>query len=44
MRLAGPEIHQVCALGAQFGRLGSYSHGCGNFNPANSVGKDLGRG
>jgi hypothetical protein len=43
MRLAGAEIHQVGALRAQFGGLGGHSHGCGNLNPANAVGKDLGR-
>ncbi len=42
--LAGAEIHQVGALGAQLGGLGGHGHGCGNFNPANAVGKDFGRG
>ena len=41
MRLAGAEIHQVDALGAQFGGLGGDSHGCGNLDAADAVGKDL---
>ena len=39
--LAGAEIHQVGALGAQFGGLGGYGHGCGNFDAADAVGKDF---
>ena len=39
--LAGAEIHQVGALGAQFGGLGGHGHGCGNFDPANAIGKDF---
>ena len=39
MRLAGPKIHQVYALCAQFSRLGGNGHGCRNFDPANAVGK-----
>jgi hypothetical protein len=41
MGLAGAEIHQVGALSAQFGRLGGHSHGRGNFDPANAIGKDF---
>ncbi len=41
VRLAGPEIHQVGALSAQFGRLGGHSHGRGYFDPANAIGKDF---
>jgi len=41
VRLAGPEIHQVGALGAQFGRLGGHSHGRGYFDPANAIGKNF---
>ena len=40
--LAGAKIHQVCALGAEFCGLGGHGHGCGNFNAADAVGKDLG--
>ena len=43
MRLAGPKIHQVGALCAQFGSLGGHSHGCGNLDPTNSVGKYFSR-
>jgi hypothetical protein len=41
VRLAGPEIHQVGALSAQFSRLGGHSHGRGYFDPANAIGKDF---
>jgi hypothetical protein len=41
MRLTGPEIHQIDALGAQFRCLSSDSHGCGNFDTADAFGKDL---
>ena len=41
VRLAGPKIHQVGALRAQFCGLRGHSHGCGNLDPANSVGKDF---
>ena len=41
MRLAGPEIHQVGALSAQFGRFGGHGHGRGYFDPANAIGKDF---
>ena len=41
VRLAGAEIHQVGALGAQFGGLGGHGHGCGDFNAADAIGKDL---
>jgi len=44
MGLAGAKIHQVSSLGAQLGGLSSHSHGCGNLNAANSIGKDLRRG
>ena len=40
--LAGAEIDQVGALGAQFGGLGGNGHGGGDFNAANAVGKDFG--
>ena len=39
VRLAGPEIHQVDALGAQFSRLGGHGHGRGHLDPANTIGK-----
>ena len=39
VRLAGPEIHQVGALSAQFSRLGGHGHGRGYFDPANAIGK-----
>ena len=42
VRLAGAEIHQVGALGAQFGGLSGYGHGCGNLDPADPVGKNFG--
>ena len=41
VRLAGPEIHQVGALSAQFRRLGGHGHGRGYFNAANAIGKDF---
>jgi hypothetical protein len=41
MRLAGSEIHQVDALGAQFGSLGGDGHGCGNFDAGDAIGKNL---
>ena len=37
--LAGSKIHQVGALGAQFGSLGGHSHGRRDLDPANTVGK-----
>jgi hypothetical protein len=43
MRFPCPEIHQVNALSAQFRSFRSHCHGCGNLNPANPVGKYLGR-
>ena len=39
MRLAGPKIHQVCALCAQLSRFGGHGHGRGNLDPAYAVGK-----
>ncbi len=41
VRLAGAEIDQVGALGAQFGGLSGHGHGCGNLNAADAVGKNL---
>ena len=43
VRLAGAEIHQVGALGAQLGGLRGHGHGCGDLDPADAAGKDLGR-
>jgi hypothetical protein len=41
MGLAGAEVDQVGALGAQLGGLGGHGHGCGDFNAADAVGEDL---
>ncbi len=41
MRLPGAKIHQLRALRAQLGSLGSHRHRCGNLNPANTVGQYL---
>jgi hypothetical protein len=43
MGLSGAEIHQIDALRAQLGGLRGHSHGCGDLDPANAAGKDLGR-
>jgi hypothetical protein len=43
VRLTRAEIHQVRTLSAELRGLGGHSHGCGYFNPANSIGKDLRR-
>jgi hypothetical protein len=41
MRFSGAKVHQVYSLGPQFGGLGGHSHGLGDFDPANPVGKDF---
>ena len=42
MRLAGAEVDEVDALGAELGSLCGDGHGGGDFNAADTVGEDFG--
>jgi hypothetical protein len=41
MRFPCAKVDQVCALRAEFGGLGGYGHGCGDFNAADAIGEDF---